>query len=282
MKRTLPLILTLLILSCNTRVRNGDDSILARVYDNYLYASDLHENIPRGLSVKDSLVTAKNYINNWVRQQLLIQQAERNLTDKQKDFSKQLESYRNSLITYQYESLLIQQKLDTVVHDSILENYYKNHISDFELHENILKVNFIILSADSSHIDEFRELLQSDEAEDHENLQYLCEQSAVDCYLNNQKWISMQELKQQIPVKTYDEESFLRSNSFIELRNEQQSLIYLIRILDYKMADETPPLGYEKKKIRRLIINKRKTELLKRMENEIFNAALENNKVEIY
>lgn len=280
MKKLYLLIFTLLIFSCNDKAK--DDNILARVYDKYLHASDLQGNVPQGLTGKDSLIAAKNYINNWVRQQLLIEQAERNLTEEQKDFRKQLDSYRNSLITYQYESLLIKQKLDTVVHDSIIRNYYEQNASNFELRDNILIANYVVLSADSSNAGEFRELLKSDEPEDLEMLQFKCEQSAVDCYLNREKWISMRELMQQLPIKTYDEENFLRSNPYTEIRDENLSLVYLLRIIDYRLAKDKPPLSYEKQRIRRIILNKRKTALVKQMEKQIFNSALESNEIEIF
>lgn len=259
-----------------------DDNILARVYDKYLHASDVQANVPHGLTGKDSLIAAKNYINNWVKEQLLIEQAERNLTEEQKDFTKQLESYRHSLITYQYESLLIKQKLDTVVHDSIIRKYYNNNVSNFELRENILLANYVVLSTDSSNAGEFSELLISDGPEDLETLQLKCEQSAVDCYLNKEKWISMRELKQQLPIKTFDEENFLRSNQYTEIKDENLSLLYLLRIIDYRLTSDKPPLSYEKERIKRIILNKRKTSLVRQMEKEIFNAALENNEIEIY
>ena len=74
------LIIILLTISCNNK--GVDDNILARVYDKYLHASDVQATVPHGLTGKDSLIAAKNYINNWVKEQLLIEQAERNLTEE--------------------------------------------------------------------------------------------------------------------------------------------------------------------------------------------------------
>jgi hypothetical protein len=88
------------------------------VDDKYLYSSELKDVIPLNTTVKDSLILAKNYINNWVREKLILRQALLNLSEEQLDFEKQLDNYRNSLIIYQYKSLLVNQKLDTAIKPS--------------------------------------------------------------------------------------------------------------------------------------------------------------------
>ena len=91
---------------------------MARVFDKYLYKADVAGVIPNGSSKQDSITLAKNYIQNWIKQQVILHKAETNLDEEKKDVEKKLEEYRNSLITYIYEKELIRQKLDTVVSDN--------------------------------------------------------------------------------------------------------------------------------------------------------------------
>ena len=109
------LFVAIIAVSCNLTQTSDPDNAIARVYDDYLYSSELNDIISKDVSVKDSLILVKNYINNWVRQKLLVKQAEKNLSSEQKDFSNQLESYRNSLIIYKYQTLFLKQRLDPVV-----------------------------------------------------------------------------------------------------------------------------------------------------------------------
>ena len=76
-----------------------------------------------GISVNDSIVRAKAFIDNWIRRQLLIHQAENTIDKSELDFSKQIEDYRNSLIIYKYESMIVDQNLDTIVSDEEIEKY---------------------------------------------------------------------------------------------------------------------------------------------------------------
>ena len=80
-----------------------------------------------GISVNDSIVRTKAFIDNWIRRQLLIHQAENNLDKSELDCLKEIEDYRNSLIIYKYESLLISQNLDTVVSDEEIEKYINDN-----------------------------------------------------------------------------------------------------------------------------------------------------------
>ena len=49
---------------------------------------------------------------------LLLNKAELNLTDEEKNVEQQIENYRSSLLIYAYEQSYIRQHLDTVVTDT--------------------------------------------------------------------------------------------------------------------------------------------------------------------
>ncbi len=268
-----------ILFSCRNETQN-EEEILARVYDKYLYSSELKDVIPKGTPIKDSLIMAKNYINNWVRQELLVNQAEKNLTEKQKNFEEQLKSYRNSLILYKYKSLLIKQKLDTIVTDNEIETYYNEKKDNFILSEDIVRMNYIKLIPDTVNINHFEELLRSENTENKAILDSICNNSAVDYYLNEEYWIAFNELIQTIPIKTHDQENFLRNHRYFKL--DDRPFIYLIKFVDFRLHGNIAPIGYAKENIKRIILNKRKTKLLDNMENEIFNNALEHNNIEIF
>ena len=75
---------------------------MARVFDKYLYLDEIRSIIPRSVSSEDSITMANSYVNNWVRQSLILHKAEINLSADQNVFEKQLEDYRRSLIIFEY------------------------------------------------------------------------------------------------------------------------------------------------------------------------------------
>jgi hypothetical protein len=53
-------------------------------------------------------------------------------------------------------------------------------------------------------------------------------------------------------------------------------------ITDYQLSGTVSPLSFEREKIRSLIINKRKMDLLSKMRVDLYNDALKNNEIKFY
>lgn len=279
MQRFLRFLLFAFLISCHT-ANDDEGEILARVGDDYLYSSELKGVILHNAPAKDSLILAKNYMNNWVREKLMLRQALLNLSEEQTNFDKQLEDYRNSLIIYQYKKLLVDQKLDTLITWDDIQMYYEENIEAFRLKENIVRVNYLKLIEDSVNVYTYRRLLHSDEPDQLTLLDSLCHVSAIEYSLNSKSWMPFNKLMAQIPINTLDQENYLRNHRNAELSKD--TFIYLVRFHEYKLAGEIAPLEYVKTSVKKILLNKRKIDLLGNMEDEIFNEALNNNVVEIY
>ena len=94
------LALTVFFNSCSRFENRNKEQPIARVYDRYLYPSDINDIFPNNHSSNDSLLILANFVDKWIKKQLILQKAELNLTDDQKDVSKQLEEYRSSLLLF--------------------------------------------------------------------------------------------------------------------------------------------------------------------------------------
>lgn len=254
--------------------------VIAKAFDRNLYDTDIANIIPKGTSYQDSITIIRGYVNNWLRQQVVLQKAEDNLTEQQKDVSKQLEEYRNSLITYLYERQLVSEKLDTSVTDEEIEKYYNDNAANFELKDNIIKVLYLRVPENAPKLDKVRKWYQSENEKDRQLLEEYCHQFAIDFNLNEQEWLLFDDLLKKVPIKTYDKEEYLRNNRFIETNDT--SSIWLVNIKGFKIKESLSPLSFERDNIRNLIVNKKKLELIQAMEKTAFEQALNDNKIKIY
>jgi hypothetical protein len=278
--KKLALVLLIIITGCSAFFKKKTEHAVARVYNEYLYESDLKSVIPKGTPSKDSIGLAKSYIDNWVHQKLVIHQAEQNLTSAQMDFTQQLDNYKNSLIIYTYENELVKQKMDTLVTDEDVENYYDVNQQNFLLKDNIVQLQYVKLPLKSAYIKQFRKLLGSDIPSDKTRLFRQCEQYASDYFLDDQNWLPFNDLLKQIPIKTYNQEEFLKNRR--DLEYQDSAFIYLVRFKDFKIKESVSPLSFEKEHIRNIILNKRKIDLTKKMHEDIFEQAQKKNDFEIY
>jgi hypothetical protein len=264
--------------SCKSR-HNSDDIIIAKVYDYELFASDLNDLVPKGTSKNDSTTIVQGFIDSWIRKNLIIHQAEYNLLPEQMDFEQKLEDYRNSLITYAYESELIRQKLDTVVSETEIKNYYNQYRADFELKYNVVKAVYVVLPIDSNRKKLFRSLLNTRRFSS-DSLENEAGRYALSYYNGYNNWIRFDDLLTQVPIKTYNQEVFLKDNRFIEFDDKPFS--YLILIQDFIIAESLSPLDMEIENITNIIINKRKRELISKMHQDIYDKAVKENTFKIY
>lgn len=264
--------------SCSSWMKE-EDKLIAEVYDYKLYASDIMDIVPKGTSEKDSTVMVQGFIDSWIRKYLIIHQAEYNLTSEQMDFEQKLEDYRNSLIIYAYESELINQKLDTVVTESEIQAYYRQNRPDFELKYNVVKAVYVVLPIDSKKKAMFRKLLDTRRFSN-DSLENFAGKYALSYYNGYRNWIRFDDLLTQVPIKTYNQELFLRDNRFIEIDDKPFS--YLVLIHDFIIAESLSPLDMERENIRNILINKRKRELISQMHKNIYEKAVKDNAFKIY
>lgn len=279
MKRAL-FFLLIFVTSCTTFFKNQNERVLAKVYGEYLYESDLTGLVPPGTAPKDSLAISKGFIDNWVRQQVLIHQARKNLTSDQLDFSKQLKNYENSLIIYEYENALVRLNLDTLITDEELQNYYDLYQQNFLLKENIVQFQYVKLPLKAANVRHFKTLLSSSSQEDQTRLSELCEKQAADYFLDDQNWLLFTDLLKQIPIKTYNQEDFLKNHR--EFETEDSVFLYLVHFKDFKIKESVSPFTFEKRRIHDIILNKRKIDLINRMQEDIYTNARKKNDFELY
>ena len=129
---------------------NGE--VVARVGDAKLMMEDLKKVIPQGISSGDSAALAKQYINSWSLDHVYMEVAESQLSEAERDVSQELETYRRSLLKYRYEQLYVNQRLDTLVSEDQIQEFYERHSDRFVLKYPIVKARFMSIPSDTPNL----------------------------------------------------------------------------------------------------------------------------------
>lgn len=278
--RILLFLIFLGLVSCTNSIDSSRGEVVAKVYGNYLYESDMEGLVNPSVSKADSLMLVNSFIDNWVRKQLLIRQAEQNLTAAQTNFKQKLEDYRNSLLIYNYETQLISEKLDTLVTENEIEAYYENNKDNFELRHNMVKVVYVILPIESEKKKVFQSMMNRKEDIDLDSLDVLAGNYALSYYNDTTSWIRFDDLLLQIPLQTYNEESFLRNTHFVEIDDGPYS--YMVYFNNFLISEGISPLEIEHDNIKNIILNKRKQALLRETHQGLYEKALREKVIEIF
>src|SRR5690606_23854383 len=112
---------------------------------------------------KDSLNLVNAYIENWQRQQALLHNAEQQLQLNNEDFRAQIEDYKNALIIHEFEEALVREKLDTLISEKEISDYYEKNKDIFLLKTPIFKVSYIQLPEDAPELDRVKRWFRSDD-----------------------------------------------------------------------------------------------------------------------
>ncbi len=275
------ILLTGLFSSCDKFLRHeSNDRVIAEAAGEKLYMSQLVMAIPPKLSEIDSISFAQNYIERWVRNQLMLEKAELNLDkNTQKGIEIMMENYRTSLLLFKYQQMIIQQKLDTIVTDEQLEDYYDKHAGNFRLDSSVVKSIFVQLPKSIYDRYNVHTWIRSGREDDMITLEDYCYQHARN-FSMGEEWEYFGTILGNIPTKINDQEYFLKHNKYIEATDSLYA--YYIAITDYKLTNDTTPLVFVKNQVKDIIINHRKVKLIEDLENNIYNDAVDQKKFIIY
>jgi hypothetical protein len=272
--------LSLLVTGCSLFHGNLQEEPVARVFEQYLYPSDMAGAIPKGSSLQDSMILAKRYIDTWVKDQLMMHRAEQELTEEQKNFKRQIEEYYRSLLIYTYRQKLLQQKLDTVVTGEEIEAYYQENLSNFILGQDVIKGTFIKVPLSAPQQNELRRWSRSNGEDDLDQIEKYCASYAEKYNDFNDAWVYFSTIRVQLPMQIPQPSRYLTYNRNIETSDALYR--YFVHVSDHLAEGEVAPMEMVKDDIINIILNKRKIEFFQNLEQMVYNDGVNRNQFEIY
>jgi len=275
-------LVSVLFTSCQflQKTFSSKEKPVARVNSEYLYPSDLEGIVPKGTSSADSVLLVQSYIENWIRQTVILKQATDNVDLDKDALEKQLETYRQSLIIYSYEQQLIAQNLDTTVSNAQIKKYYEENKDNFELKKSIIKATYAKIPKNAHRIEMAIRWFNSSKSKDRNELETYCMQFSSNYSLSDTSWLYLDELSMIIPLDRFSESSILQKNNYINFSDKD--LVYLVKVKDFMYKEDLSPLEFEIENIKNIIINKRKIELIDKMENQVYQNARDGEDIEWY
>ncbi len=268
-------ILLLFIISCNYNLKNNDGYV-ARVGDEFLSVEEIQELVPKNLNKQDSIRIVNNVIEEWATSKLLIQNAIINLTEIEKSqIDNKSEKYRENLIISEYRNKISNNNPDTSASKDEIELFFSENSKNFKLFEEIIKGRYVKLNKNTFNINEikrrFRRFNQSDKSFfDSISIQLL------NYYLNDSIWINKKLFFNKIPSLEYDQSLRISKNNLFYVQEDSLAL-YLIKINNYKKADDYAPLEYIYNRIKEVIVSKKRIDYLNKIDKELIGDAITKN-----
>jgi hypothetical protein len=270
-----------MVCSCNYFKPEQKSQSIARVGKNYLYKSDIAKLVPPGTSKEDSLLLVRDFIDRWASQKLLIEAAERNLSDaKKREYNTLIKQYKIDLYTSAYIEEVVKNTVDTVVSQEELKKYYEENKENFKANGTLVRLRYVNLSRENPRFETIKNKFFNYSKKDKK----FWDTYALQCKsfaMNDSVWVDMSQVYAKLPVVTPENrDELIRPGKKMQIQNNDDT--YLIKVTNVLDKNQILPFEYSKPTLKEVLLNKRKLELIKKFEKDITNDAIKNNDYEIY
>lgn len=272
----LNILMVFLLSGCTEEV--DTENVVAKVYERVLTKEELGRRLPPTLTAEDSVKRAKVIINTWVRKQVILERAKFNL-DEEARFQEMLEDYLDDLYIHEYESLLVQQEMDTSITEEQKQIFYEENLDEFQLKKWVLRGRLLVFDAEEEIKKELKKAFKSFGEEDSLFLATYAEQNALRYLGDEQRWLYVEDLLSDFPMESAEFRQKAERKEYLDI--ELDGRIHLLHIAEIRLEDDVTPFDLVEDRIRSTILNQRKLELLGEMRESLFQEALEQGNIYI-
>ncbi len=278
MQRFFVIILILITTTACSNQQKGE--VIAQVYDKELRTTDidfLFKN--KNLSIDDSIKLTKNYVDNWVEEQILLHQSTLQNIDLDA-INDKANHYKNILIINQLENNYVNSHLDTTITEDEYVMYYKNHKDDFQLNDYLVKILYIKVPIDAPNINQLEKWYKLYSDTDIDDIRKYANLYATNFYYDKDNWIYFDDITKEIPLTDFNKDRFITRKSKTII--DENDYFYFLNVIDYKLKNTTSPLEFEKNNIKQRIINTRVKHLKEKFRQQNIEKAYNEKAVKLY
>ncbi len=247
-------------------------TLVASVGDQALYKSDLDQIIHPNTSTQDSVSIATAYIDQWVREKLMTDQANRYFS-KDLEIQRLVSEYEGKLLGVKLEEKILAEHYDTVIHRDELISYYNEIKTQFVLSEDIYRCVYVKIKREQDGLSEFRKNWQDESLQD---VHIFALAFSEEYHSDTLMWKSDKDVHMW-----YDSWSQARIDKKQVQTQRDSEYEYFLKIVDQEAKGEISPLAYIEKQLVRMLLHKKRGEILESYKQELYEKALNDNTIKL-
>ena len=275
------LIVIVLIISCESIVKNTQDRLIARAENHYLYLSDIKEKLNLSKSKEDSIAMVRGFINNWARKKLLYEKSLINLpTNKIAQINSMVDDYKSSLYRNTYREFILKSLMDSVLSKKLIYDFYYDNKNNFRLKEPLYRIRIIGFPLDNVDRREITGRFRRFESKDIYYLDSLSFQFSS-YFLADTIWLNKFDVFEKVSfLNNENVDYYLKKQNYFEVKDSLD--LYLFKVVQMLDQNQIAPLPYIENTIKNIVFNKKKIGFLKEFDKDILRDAIKTKKFETY
>jgi hypothetical protein len=275
-KHTLALLSVVLVLCASCR-RNADP-VVAQVYQYKLYSSEVQAGMPSGLSKEDSLVLVRDFIDNWVKEKLVLHEAEHRLSPREKNFDRELTEYRNSLLIQRYlDKIWMTDTANNTVSEQAISDFARSLDDRYTVEKEIVRVNYVKMPTRSDKLPLVKEILfNEDQRVAKKEALVTMLGDSIEYLVDDDEWLYLDDLQNEISFQI-DMQKY--NGSVLRIEKEVGENTVLLVILDYRSQRSVNETKEERAAAGMLLMNQRRSQYVNQYIQELYDRALKEGKI---
>lgn len=261
------------LLSCSQGL-TSTEGVIATLGSKELLVEDIKSQLPKAgtLPAADSIALVQTIARNWAKNELLVEAAEFNLKEDLRDFEDLVSQYRNDLLKHAYIERYVSENLDTNVSDKEIALYYENNQSNFELKESIVRASYTAVPLEAQKMKDAKRWFKSS-SQQSKYLDWIEVFATKQSAFSDSSWVPLDDFLDEIPLESSNPYSYLKRTP--KFTCEDTVMVYFVNVNDIRIANSYSPLEYVRENIRKMILNKRRLDLIERIGDNIIANAIE-------
>jgi hypothetical protein len=274
------LVLLVSLMACLSGEKSAtpEDKLLAQVHNRMLYQSHLAGMFPENCTAEDSSKIVTNFIERWVRDNVLMHEAERNLP-KDLNIDELVRDYRSSLIRHNFEKTMVNFLLDTIVSNEEKKAYYEKNKEHFSLPTTILRCHLIKVPKNVAGFDALKKLWRGKSDESFTGLLEFATKHASVYMLEDSTWYKIEDIALQLPKGSINSGNLSEGKDILMEDHESH---YFFRVLEIIGQNKLAPTSYVDDQISKVILHERKEKLIQEKKEEMYQRELRKNNIKVF
>lgn len=269
---------TLILLACQPKVNHEGREPLAEVNGTFLYAADVQRAVPQNLPPDDSCRLADDFIRNWAEDELLYQQAERNVRSTAR-IEEMVQAYRRALITQSYQQQLVAQYLSDDVTEDEERQFYDANKSLFVLKEPAIRGIFIKVPRTAPDLADLRKWYRNNDDASLEKIEKYCFRNAVIYEYFYDRWLLLSDLDGKLKANIGDLKGSLQERKDFE--SSDNEFCYLLHVEAYEPEGNPQPFELARTEIAEMLGNYRQVELIRQVKKDLYDHGMATGRVKL-
>lgn len=250
------------------------------MYQYKLYNSEVQEGMPTGLSQEDSLAMARDFIDSWVKEKLVLHEAERHLSPREKNFDREMTEYRNSLLVQRYlDKIWMDDTGNNAVSEREITDFAHSLDDRYTVEKEIVRVNYVKMPTHSDKLPQVREILfdENRRTEQKDALVTMLGDS-IEYLLDDDEWLYLDDLQNEVSFQI-DVQKFGGHGNVMRIEKEVGENTAILVILDYRSQRSVNETREERAAAGMLLMNQRRTQVINQYVQKLYDRAMKEGKI---